>query len=159
MTYQIVELDAFKVVGVRRRFYFDDERNPCGIPEFWDELRQNGTLEEILECSNGKFEGAVGVCTNGDSEGLDYFVAAATSLEKAPAGLEFFNFPKNTYAVFNFKGSLHETMPTAEKMIFTEWMPGSGYDPVDGADFEVYSDLPHDSADYEFWCYVPVKLK
>ena len=159
MNYKIVEQEAFNVVGLKRRFYFDEERNPQGISEFWDELRQNGKLVEILKHSDGRFEGAVGVCTNGDSKGLDYFLATTTSLEKAPPGLEIFSFPKNTYAVFHFKGPLCETMPTAEKMIFSEWMPGSGYDPVDGADLEVYSKLPPDSADYEFWSYVPVKKR
>jgi len=159
MNYQIMELEAFRVVGLKRRFYFDEERSPKGIPEFWTELRQNGKISEILKFSDGKFEEAVGVCTNGNKEGLDYMIATTTALKQAPEGLEIFDFPKNTYAVFNFKGPLHQTMPTAEKMIFGEWMPSSGYDPVDGADLEVYSKLPQDSPDYEFWCYVPIKKR
>ena len=159
MEYKIMELEAFTVVGLKRRFYFDAQRNPQGIPEFWDELRQNGRLAEILKFSDEKYEEAVGVCTNGNSEGLDYFIATTTALEQAPEGLELFNFPKRTYAVFHFTGPLCETMPLAEKMIFSEWMPSSGYEPVDGADLEVYSTLPHDSPDYEFWCYVPVKKR
>ena len=146
-------------MGVKRRFYFDEDRNPQGITEFWEELRQNGKLAEILSYSDGTFEGAVGVCTNGDSEGLDYFFATTTALEEAPAGLTIFNFPKNTYAVFHFKGPLAETMPTVEKMIYGEWLPGSGYEPVDSADLEVYSQLPVDSPDYEFWCYFPVRKR
>ena len=157
MDYQIVELDAFRVVGLKRRFFHDKGRNLQGIPDFWTELRQNGKLNEILKNSDGKFEEAVGVCTNGDSEGLDYFIAATTAIEKAPKGLEIFEFSKNTYAVFHFRGPLHQTMPKAEKMIFGEWMPGSGYEPVELADMEVYSKQPHDAPDYEFWCYVPVK--
>jgi len=157
MKYKIIELKAFKVVGIKRRFYFDEERNPQGIEEFWTELRQNGKLKEILNYSDGRYEDAIGVCTNGDNEGLDYFIATTTTLEQAPNGLQLFNFPKNTYAVFHFQGPLCETMPNAEKMIFGEWMPGSGYTPVDGADMEIYSKLPQDSPDYEFWCYVPVK--
>ena len=159
MQYQIIEMEAFRVVGQKRRFYFDEERNPQGIGEFWDELRKNGQLEKILSHSDGKYESAVGVCTNGDSQGLDYFIATTTALEEAPAGLELFTFPKNTYARFHFKGPLCDTMPTAEKIIFSEWMPSSGYDPVDGADLEVYSKLPPDSPDFEFWTYVPVKKR
>ena len=159
MDYQIIQIDAFNVVGLKRRFYHDASRNPQGIPEFWDELRQNGKLKEILSHSDNRYDEAVGVCTNGDGEGLDYFIAATTSLDRAPEGLELFTFPANVYAVFHFVGPLHETMPKAERMIFSEWMPGSGYDPVDVADLEVYSTKPHDAPDYEFWCYVPVKKK
>ena len=160
MNCKIVEMGAFNVVGVRRRFYFDDERNPQGIGEFWAEMRQNGTVTEILKHSDGKFDNAVGVCTNGDSDGLDYIICTATALEQAPAGLEIFTFPANTYAVFHFKGPFCETNSNAEKMIFSEWMPSSGYEPVHpGADLEVYSPLPWDSPDFEFWCYVPVKKR
>lgn len=159
MNCKIVELDAFNVVGIKKRFYFDEQRNPQGIREFWAEVRGAGMYYEIQKHSDGKFDDLVGVCTNGDSEGLDYFLATTTKLEKATAGLEIFTFPANTYAVFHFKGPLDEVMPTAEKMIFTEWMPGSGYEPVDGADLEVYSALPVDSPDYEFWSYVPVRKR
>ncbi|MCL1864012.1 MAG: AraC family transcriptional regulator [Defluviitaleaceae bacterium] len=163
MEFQIKEMEAFRVVGLKRRFYHDEQKNKSSISGFWEELRQNGKLLEILKHCNDKFlaskseEEAVGVCTNGDSDGLDYFIATSTDLEQAPDGLEIFTFPKNTYAVFHFTGELHKTMPNAEKMIFSEWMPSSGYDPVEGADLEVYSKLPHDSPDFEFWCYVPVK--
>ena len=150
MDYKIIEMEAFRIVGIKRRFCFDYDRNPQGIPEFWTELRQNGKLAEIMRYSDGRFEEAVGVCTNGDSMGLDYFVATTTQLEQAPEGLELFYFPKNTYAVFHFTGPLCETMPSAEKLIFSEWMPSSGYDPVDGADLEIYSKLPHDSPNFEF---------
>ena len=159
MDCKIVQMDAFNVVGVKRRFYFDEQRNPQGIQEFWAEVKGTDKGAEILKHSNGKFDSLVGVCTNGDSEGLDYFLATTTKLQQAPAGLELLAFPANTYAVFHFKGPMSETMPNAEKMIFAEWMPGSGYDPVDGADLEVYSQLPIDSPDYEFWSYVPVKKR
>jgi len=152
MEYQIVQWGAFNVVGMRRRFSFDDAdaRNPQGIPDFWTELRENGKLTEIMAYSDGRFEEAVGVCTNGDGEGLDYLIAAATALTEAPEGLELFTFPANTYAMFHFTGPLHETMPKAEKQIFGEWMPGAGYEPVDMADLEVYSLKLHDTMDYSF---------
>ena len=159
MNCKIVELDAFNVVGIKRRFYFDDQRNPQCIQDFWAEVKGTEKREEILKHSDGKFDDLVGICTNGDSEGLDYFLAATTKLQHAPAGLTLYTFPANTYAVFHFTGPLDETMPTAEKMIFSEWMPGSGYEPVDGADLEVYSALPIDSPDYEFWSYVPVRKR
>jgi len=159
MNCKIVDLGAFNVVGIKKRFYFDEQRNPQGIQEFWVEVRGTETCKEILRHSDGKFDDLVGVCTNGDDEGLDYFLATTTELEQAPPGLTLYTFPANTYAVFHFKGPLDETMPTAEKMIFGEWMPGSGYEPVDGADLEVYSKLPVDSPDYEFWSYVPIRKR
>jgi AraC family transcriptional regulator len=163
MDFQIKELEEFRVVGLKRRFFHDEQQNKNSIPDFWEELRQNGKLAEILKFYDGRFEEAleeaVGVCTNGDKTGLDYYIATSTALTQAPDGLELFTFPKNTYAVFHFTGPLHTTMPTAEKMIFGEWMPSSGYEPVDGPDLEVYSKLPHDSPNFNFKCYVPVKKR
>ena len=162
MSYRIEEIDAFNVVGLYKRFNNEQKAGEQTIPEFWSELRQNGKLEEILKYSDGRFDEAIGVCTNGDSNGLDYYIAIPTLLDKVPEGLELFHFVKNTYAVFHFVGPLHEMMPKAEKMIFTEWIPSSGYEPVtdeNTADFEVYSTRPHDAKDYEFWVYVPIKKK
>ena len=161
MNYKIEEWDSINVIGLHRRFEFDniDDRNPQGIPEFWTELRQNGKLKEILQFSDGRFDEAIGICTNGDSTGLDYYIAIPTKSEDTPDDLEFYTIPKSTFAVFHFIGPLHQTMPKAEKMIFAEWLPSSGYEPVMTADMEVYSTKPHDALDYEFWVYVPVKNK
>lgn len=159
MDYKIEDMEAFDVIGVKKRFKTEPQPGDQTIPEFWTELRQNGKLAEIMQYSNGKFNEAVGICTNGDSKGLDYFVAIPTSINTAPDGLEIFHFLKNTYGIFHFIGPLHETMPKAEKMIFAEWLPTSGYEPVDAADMEVYSSKPHDAKDYEFWVYVPIKKK
>lgn len=158
MNYRIEESESFNVVGLHKRFHTDG-RSGQTIPEFWTELRESGKLDEIMSYSNGKYEEAIGVCTNGDSTGLDYYVAASTDLQYAPEELEMYVIPKSTFAVFYFIGPLHETMPKAEKMIFAEWMPSSGYEPVMTADIEVYSKKPHDAPDYEFWVYVPVKKK
>lgn len=159
MNYRIEEKEAFNVIGLHKRFYIDGTKNEQSIPEFWTELRENGKLDEILKHSNGTYEEAIGVCTNGDSEGFDYFIAIPTDLEATPKGFELYQIPKSTFAVFHFIGPLHETMPKAEKMIFTEWIPTSGYEPVMTAEFEVYSKKLHDAKDYEFWCYVPVLKK
>jgi AraC family transcriptional regulator len=110
-----------------------------------------------MKQSNGTYKEAIGVCTKGDSKGLDYFIAIPTDLKTTPKGFELYQIPKSTFAVFHFIGPLHETMPKAEKMIFTEWMPTLGYEPVMTADLEVYSKKPHDAQDYEFWVYVPIK--
>jgi AraC family transcriptional regulator len=112
-----------------------------------------------MERSPFRRDEAVGICTNGDSKGLDYFVATPTSLKTTPNGLELFHFTQNTYAIVHFVGPLHETMPKAEKMIFTEWLPASGYEPVDLADMEVYSTKPRRDKGDEFWTYVPIKKK
>lgn len=159
MDYRIEELDAFNVVGIRKRFHNEPAPGEQSIPEFWTELRENGKLMDIMRYGNGRFEEAVGVCTNGDSKGLDYFIAIPTNLEIAPDGLELFHFPANTYAIFHFVGPFYETMSKTEKMIFSEWLPSSDYEPVDSADMEVYSTKPQDASDYEFWVYFPVKKK
>lgn len=47
MDYQIKELKAFDVVGIRRRFKNELMSGEQTIPEFWTELRKNGKLADI----------------------------------------------------------------------------------------------------------------
>jgi AraC family transcriptional regulator len=159
MNYRIEETDGFNVVGLHKRFKTEPMQNEQTIPEFWTDLRTHGILSDIMKHSDGRYEEAIGVCTNGDSIGFDYYIAIPTKLDTAPEGFELYVIPKSTFAVFHFVGPLHETMPKVEKMIFSEWIPSSGYEPVMTAEFEVYSKKPHDAVDYEFWVYFPVKKK
>lgn len=94
MDYQIKELKAFDVVGIRRRFKNELMPGEQAIPEFWTELRKNGKLADIMHYSNGLFEEAVGVCTNGDCEGFDYLIAIPTDIKKCQKVWNYFTFRK-----------------------------------------------------------------
>jgi len=102
MDYQIIQMEAFNVVGLRRRFYHDASRNPQSIPEFWTQLRQNGQLSRIMVHSDDRFSGAVGVCTNGDAEGLDYFIAVNHVPAKSTQRVGVVHFPGKYLRGFSF---------------------------------------------------------
>lgn len=159
MDYRIEKKEAFNVIAIRKQFYLDNSLNKQSIPEFWSELRQDGTLKKIESFSNGVLPGIIGICVNGIDGHFDYCIAVPTNLKSSKEGFEIFKIPNSTFAVFHFTGPLHEEMSKAEKRIFSEWMPTSGFKPVMTAELEVYSDKPHDAQDYEFWIYVPVEKK
>lgn len=158
MNYRMEEKDAFKIIGVKRNFVLDEAK----LPEMWTELRQNGLTDRLAKLgkvpTSGGIDGLVGVCSNGSGDRFDYYVAVISDLV-TPEGLDDLTIPANTWAEFEFIGPLHETFAKAEKQIFTQWMPFSGFEPLDGYEIEKYFAGDTDAPDYKFEIWVPVIKK
>ncbi|MFC5271422.1 GyrI-like domain-containing protein [Adhaeribacter terreus] len=76
-----------------------------------------------------------------------------------PAGMETFDLPAGTYAVFNYKGKPSEAAQTFQ-YIFTNWLPNSAYELDNRPHFEILSEKyknEHPDSEEEIW--IPVKLK
>ncbi len=76
------------------------------------------------------------------------------SLESIPDGMERWEVPAQTYAVFPCTlKSIHETY----QYIFKTWLPQSKYERADGPDFEFYSEeIDPDTGKEDLFIYMPV---
>lgn len=155
MNYRMEEKNAFKIIGVKRTFTL----NEASLPEMWTQLRQNGTTDRLAKLgkapTQGGIDGLVGVCSNGTGDRFDYYVAVISDVS-TPEGLDDLVIPASTWAEFEFVGPLHKTFAKAEKQIFTQWMPSSGYEPMDGYEIEKYFAGDTEAPDYKFEIWVPV---
>ena len=78
--------------------------------------------------------------------------------EKYP-GLDLFEIPAATWAVFSGKGKVYEGFDALFTKIFTEWLPSSGYEHSMQYTVEIYPPGDSQSEDYAFEIWIPVKKK
>ncbi|MFB5660354.1 GyrI-like domain-containing protein [Alteribacillus sp. HJP-4] len=141
MKYQIVERDAFQVVGLKRECPCGTNGDVDGIPEFWGEVNANGTVDRLSQLINSDIKGLLGITDNYDEENnsIDYWIAAE-HMGQGPSDLSSLEFPKSKWVVFEVHGSAPTAMPEAWKQIYTEWIPSNGYEVTDIPAVEAYTD-------------------
>lgn len=158
MNYRVEEFEEFRLVGYKERMTMNNGENLKRIPEFWNELSAQGKCEEMMKYNDNDNLRCLGVCANADDQCFDYFVATGSG-KAIPAEMDELIVPASTYAIFECRGKMPEGQQKIWKRIFTEWFPGSAYEPADGPQIEWYSDGPMDSEDYLSEIWIPVKKK
>ncbi|RCW74921.1 AraC family transcriptional regulator [Saliterribacillus persicus] len=162
MKYSVVEKNAIKVVGIKREFScVEEEENVIGIPEFWEEVNQNGTSDLLFQLNDGLVNGVLGVCGELSEEQrktnvFDYWVATSYAGE-VPEGMLGLEIPASKWAVFEVHGPMPAAMQNTWKQIFSEWFPSTGYKHAGTLEFESYMDGDPHSPDYYSEIWIPIK--
>ncbi|WP_428910795.1 AraC family transcriptional regulator [Niallia sp. Krafla_26] len=153
MNYQIIERDGFQVIGVKRECSCGDSKSQ-EIPELWNEVNANGTVEKLVPHINGEIKGVLGMTDNYNPEkdSIDYWIAVEHAGE-VPSGLSSYEFPPSKWIVFEVRGSAPTAMVSAWKQIYSEWIPSNGYEIAELPSIEAYidSDVYHPNALNEIW--------
>lgn len=84
--------------------------------------------------------------------------------KKRRNGLEIFEIPKYTWAIFPCIGGMPEVLQKIHHQIFSEWLPENDYEIAAGYNIEMYSDpkdYPNGVQDAKYYSeiWVPVKKK
>jgi len=170
MNFTVEEKPAFTVIGYERKFHFDTSYQE--IPRFWDNvyaekvlpLQKKGTADTDEERAiKQNAIGEYGVCVDDGAENghFSYFIAGEFQGGDIPAGMQTYDFPALTWAVFPCRGPLPGALQSVNTKIFQEWLPNNpDYEIAYGANIEWYSDqgMPQD-ADYQSAIWIPVKKK
>jgi len=147
---KIVDMPAFTVVGM----YYRGTNQNNEIPQLW---RQFGP--RVVEIKHMAKENiSYGVMDNFDeaSKEFDYLAAVKVdSTADVPDGMLSWEIPEQTYAVFTC------TLPTIKEtfdIIYSKWLPESGYQLAPAPEFELYDErfnpqAPHSELDL----YIPIQ--
>ncbi len=128
LEFRIVEMNAFRVVGVV--VHTTAENNCCRteVPSLWGEVIQQGKINEIVALSNQSPLGLIGISSyNTDPDNpykFDYYIASSTD-RLIPKGMVEHMVPAATWAVFPCKRT---EVATVEVRIVNEWQLTSGYE-------------------------------
>ncbi|WP_313233224.1 AraC family transcriptional regulator [Tissierella praeacuta] len=161
MNYRIVEKEAFKLVGFKKRVPIIFE----GInPEIgkMTELLTPEVIKQLKAISDVEPRGIINASTN-FSEGrmeekgeLDHYIGVATSSNET---LEFdvLSIDSGTWAVFQSIGPFPETLQNVWGRIYSEWFPSSGYEVAPGPEI-LWNESPDtDNPKYRSEIWIPVK--
>ncbi|RPF41945.1 AraC family transcriptional regulator [Hydrogenoanaerobacterium saccharovorans] len=157
MDYRIEKKEAFRVVGVKTPMEKDVEKNFTTIPQFWQQVSEQGKIPQLCELMNSQPMGIMGLsaCMDAD-ENWEYYIAVSSN-KKAVEGLSEYTIPAKTWAIFSGEGAMPLAIQELEKRIITEWLPTSGYEYADAPDIELYLNADPANAKFEVW--VPVQKK
>jgi len=92
-------------------------------------------------------DGSIEMSIGAEADGRDY------------PGLDLFEIPAATWAMFSGKGKVYEGLDALFTRIFTEWLPSSGYEQSMQYTIEIYPPGNSQSDDYAFEIWIPVKKK
>ena len=132
MNYRIVEKEAFKLVGFKKRVPVIFKGVNPEIAKM-TELLTPEVIKQLKAISNVEPTGIISASTN-FSEGrmeergeLDHYIGVATSSDET-AELDVLKIEASTWAVFESIGPFPETLQNVWGRIYSEWFPSSGYD-------------------------------
>lgn len=158
MDYKITKKDAFTVLGVSKKFGYENAMNE--VPAFW---------QEHIKSGNGKYVcGMYGINIDEEMKNEEFEYLIADNYNPAmeiPEGFVTKTIPSFTWAVFPCKGSMPEALQNVNQKIFSEWLPAlKEYDFAAGYCVEMYDDprkFPKGTADDNYYTeiWIPVKKK
>lgn len=158
MDYKIVEKDEFKVIGVSKKFKYEEAFTE--VPLFWDEHISQGNIKDIC--------GMYGVNIDEEMSGNEFEYIISDDYSKDKEGMEQYivkTIPKFTWAIFPCCGPGKIVIQETNKKIFSEWLPNCrDYEIAAGYNIEMYSDpsqYEEGIADKNYYSeiWIPVKKK
>ena len=160
MDYVIEEKKEFSVIGLSRRFKFDEGYKK--IPEFWDESIKVICNEKYLHFDLIKKThiGEFGICINDSKSDFEYLIAGEYNGENVPSGYVVKKIPSSLWARFRVVGPLPGSLQSINTKIWNEWLPAhKEYELSLNIDVEYYSYGNTNDKDYICEIWLPIKLK
>lgn len=163
MNYQIVEKEAFRIVGIKKRVPIIFSGVNPEIASMWKSLDEE-RINELKNLANIEPTGLISASTN-FSEGrmeekgeLDHYIGAATTKE-CPENLAMLEVHASAWAVFQAVGSFPETLQNVWGRIYSEWFPASNYEQREGPEilWNEHKDTASPAFKSEIW--IPVLKK
>ncbi len=160
MNYRIVEKEAFKIVGIKKRITLVYEGVNTQMDSMWSSLTME-IIQELKQLSNVEPNGILCVSANFASdrvEGseLDQYIGVATTKDSDAKYAEL-SVEATTWAVFTVVGVFPKELQDTWAKIYSEWFPTSGYELTGGPEL-LWNESPDTSKpDYRSEIWIPVK--
>jgi AraC family transcriptional regulator len=157
--YRLIERPAFHIIGHKGWIGGPDNEQ---FGRFWVQCRAEGLFELLEQVSHWQPGPQTGGTTLGVSRveqdptkrDFYYMIAVENTAPVDLPGLEAYEVPACTWAVFECRGKVPEAIVKSEMFAFMEWLPGSGYAHAPAPEMEVYfsgTDGARDDCYSEFW--------
>lgn len=156
MNYRVEKKEAFRIVGVSQPLHTELEKNFEIVPQMWQKVALDGTLQKLIPMMDSQPQGVLGISICNDLEEWKYFISVS-STKSINNTLDEYTIPAFTWAIFSGEGQCPQAIQELEKRIVTEWLPTSGYEYDNGPDIELYLNPDPQNAKFEVW--IPVVKK
>ncbi|CAM4516053.1 AraC family transcriptional regulator [Paenibacillus endophyticus] len=165
LNYRIVEKEAFRIVGLKKRVAIVFEGVNPEIAAMWQSLDAE-TIGVWKNLSNVEPQGLISASIH-FSEGrmeekgeLDHYIGAATTAPATEAGtFAVLEVPATTWAVFEAVGPFPETLQNVWGRIYSEWFMNASYEQAEGPEILWNESKDTSSPAYRSEIWIPVAKK
>ncbi len=160
MDYRIVEKDAFKIVGLKKRITLIFEGANHQMDSVLQGLTDEG-IKELKSLCDIEPKGMLSVSTNFSErtvEGseLDQYIGVATT-KQISTQWDVLEVDSANWAVFTVVGEFPKALQDTWARIYAEWFPTSGYELTGGPEI-LWNESPDTSKpDYKSEIWIPVR--
>ncbi|AJD89611.1 AraC family transcriptional regulator [Jeotgalibacillus malaysiensis] len=163
MNVRIVEKDAFRMIGLKKRVPIIFNGVNPEIEKMWHSLTGED-IQELKDLSNIEPKGMISASAN-FSEGrmeekgeLDHYIGVA-STEARPEHFDCLEVQASNWAVFEAKGKFPDTLQNVWGRIYSEWFPTNPYEQAEGPEI-LWNEQPDTTVpDFKSEIWIPVKKK
>jgi AraC family transcriptional regulator len=153
MDYQILEKEAFRVVGKSIQVSTQENEHSRQIAKFWEACNQDGTAAKLS--SKGKDENLLGIMVNMHT----YMIACKTDLTSCEEGFTSKTIPASSWATFTSVGPLPGSIQNLFVRIYQEWFPSTGFEHAKAPILEIYPPGDTSAKDYRCEVWIPIAKK
>ena len=161
MEYRIVEKEAFKLVGIKKRVPIVFEGQNPEIMKMAHSITEE-QRERLQQMRNTDVKAVVNASFHFDDgrleeQGeLDHLIGSITTLEQGFEEFDVLKVPTGTWGIFSTEGPFPQALQEMWANIFSEWLPSSNYGLVEGPEISFNGDFSDPMNVYsEVW--IPVK--
>lgn len=160
MNYKIVEKEAFSIAGIMKRVSIVFEGVNTEIVDMWQSL-DLGKINKLKELSNVEPLGLIQASVNfsegrmEEKGGLDHYIGVATNKEITKDMIEL-KVAASTWAVFETIGPFPNTLQETWGRIYSEWLPTSNYEVVQGPEILWNESKDTSSPNFRSEIWIPV---
>lgn len=163
MNYRLVEKEAFKIIGFKKRVPIIFEGVNSEIVKMTERLTPE-IVQQLKELSNVEPRGIISASTNfsdcrmSKKGELDHYIGVL-SLAQGLENFDTFEVRASTWAVFEAVGPYPDTLQNIWGRIYSEWFPTSGYEAISGPEI-LWNESPDTTnPQYKSEIWIPVKRK
>lgn len=157
----LVNVQEVKLAGMHTQTSFNDNK----IPELWQKFMPRVKEFCTISCTDfyyavHPFETELDINNFDETISIKRWACVPVhNFENLPKGIETYTLQAGKYLKYIYKGRAQDIFPFV-KMLYTEWLPASGYTLDERDDFEIIDNSryfgPHHPAS-EIDLYVPIK--
>ncbi|MEY8745958.1 AraC family transcriptional regulator [Paenibacillus tundrae] len=147
MNYRIETKDSFQIFGIEKVFQVNGEDTPANL---WKQSHEHGEVERLAanagdhpDFLNEHYHKVHAVCSyqKTGEDTFPYMLCAFKNEMSKTEGYTSVMIPAHTWAIFSSDlftwDQFNETIETLYKRFYSEWIPTTGYEQVDGLEFEI----------------------
>ncbi|MBP1903566.1 AraC family transcriptional regulator [Paenibacillus turicensis] len=171
MRYTIVDKEDFEIFGIEEVFSTVTDQDNNSVSGFWKSCHATGAYEKLFDAANFRKRGEdyTGMCSihaalnyrNTGKETFPYMLFAFASSHSQTQGYTSVTIPAQKWAIFTSELHGEDQMgimtSSLWRRVYSEWLPSSGYEKLEGPDIEIYGRGENKQYYSEVW--IPVVKK